>query len=98
MHIRYGYRIDVICDAPTLLVTTLDIHPSRRSDITTADNVVARALGHVRTSSDRDVPRWIRQLSPRLTMPAGGSSSGPGASSIIPVLPKTRTRRQSRSS
>ncbi len=100
MHIRYGYRIDVICDAPTLLVTTLDIHPSRRSDITTADNVVARALGHVRTSVPTETfLDGFDNCRRRLTMPAGGiilrargivhhsgfaEDSNPGAKAVPP--------------
>lgn len=35
MHIRYGYRIDVLCDAPTPVITMLDVHPERRVDIST---------------------------------------------------------------
>ena len=44
MHIRYGYRIEVVCDHPTPLVTMLDVHPSRRGDITEPDKLKATAL------------------------------------------------------
>jgi hypothetical protein len=73
MHIRYGCRIDVICDAPTLLVTTLDIHPSRRGDITMADSMVARALRHVRIAVPTETfLDGFGNCRRRLTMPAGG--------------------------
>jgi transglutaminase-like putative cysteine protease len=39
MQIRYGYRIDVLCDAPTPFITMLDVHPDRRADITTPDEL-----------------------------------------------------------
>lgn len=74
MHIRYGYRIDILCEAPTLLITMLDIHPTLRSDITRSDSMVARSIRHVRTKIPHD-----EFLDPfgnrcrRLTMPAGGA-------------------------
>jgi transglutaminase-like putative cysteine protease len=37
MHIKYGYRIDLLCDAPTPVIAMLDVHPERRGDITTPD-------------------------------------------------------------
>jgi transglutaminase-like putative cysteine protease len=37
MHIRYGYAIEIVCAAPTPLITMLDVHPDRRGDITEPD-------------------------------------------------------------
>ncbi len=44
MHIRYGYEIELACNQPTPLVTMLDVHPSRRSDITAPDDMSATAM------------------------------------------------------
>jgi transglutaminase-like putative cysteine protease len=44
MHIRYGYDIELICDHPTPLVTLLDVHPSRRNDVTVPDDMVVTSL------------------------------------------------------
>jgi transglutaminase-like putative cysteine protease len=38
MHIRYGYRIDLLCKAPTPVIAILDVHPERRSDLTLPDD------------------------------------------------------------
>ncbi len=45
MHIRYGYEIELVCDQPTPLVTMLDVHPSRRSDVTAPDDMLVTSLG-----------------------------------------------------
>ena len=34
MHIRYGYRLDILCETATPIITMLDVHPSLRSEIT----------------------------------------------------------------
>ena len=39
MQIRYGYRIEVICEQPTAMLTLLDIHPSRRHDLIRPDQM-----------------------------------------------------------
>lgn len=44
MHIRYGYKIEVVCDQPTPLITLLDVHPSGRADITEPDDMRVRSL------------------------------------------------------
>lgn len=44
MHIRYGYQIEVVCDQATPLITMLDIHPTRRGDITQPDSMSARGI------------------------------------------------------
>ncbi|CAN7582830.1 transglutaminase-like domain-containing protein [Bosea sp. LjRoot237] len=73
MHIRYGYRIEVVCEQPTALLVLLDIHPSRRHDLIRPDEMrVAPVMG-------RPAPIEISQhLDPfgnicrRFTAPAGG--------------------------
>jgi transglutaminase-like putative cysteine protease len=73
MHIRYGYRIDVLCDAPTTVVTMLDVHPSRRADLTMVDTMVARQISNPRVSvpSDEFLDSY-GNLSRRLVVPPGG--------------------------
>jgi transglutaminase-like putative cysteine protease len=44
MHIRYGYEIELICEQPTPLVTMLDVHPSRRGDVTQPDDMQVTGL------------------------------------------------------
>ena len=44
MRIRYGYRIELVCAQDLPLVTLLDVHPSRRHDLTTPDEMRATAL------------------------------------------------------
>jgi transglutaminase-like putative cysteine protease len=75
MHIRYGYKIEVVCDQPTPLITLLDVHPSRRADVTEPDDMKVRMLagGHVVD----DMTSYIDQfgnICRRLVAPAGGVS------------------------
>ncbi len=73
MHIRYGYRIDILCEEPMPLLTMMDIHSSRRSDITMADALVARQVTNPRESvpsvefldASGNLCRWMM-------VPAGG--------------------------
>ncbi|MCZ8183995.1 MAG: transglutaminase family protein [Beijerinckiaceae bacterium] len=73
MHIRYGFRIDMLCDAPMPLLAMMDIHPSRRPDITMADPLVARQFTNPRETvqtvefldSFGNLCRWMM-------VPAGG--------------------------
>lgn len=44
MRIRYGYRIELVCEHDTPLVTLLDVHPSRRHDLVHPDEMRATAL------------------------------------------------------
>ncbi|QCK86909.1 transglutaminase family protein [Phreatobacter aquaticus] len=73
MHIRYGYTIDVVFDRSADLVTRLDIHMSRRSDITEPDDMLVTALadGAVVASGDIEQDRF-GNLCRRLAVPAGG--------------------------
>jgi len=44
MRIRYGYRIELVCAQEMPLVTLLDVHPSRRCDLMTPDEMRVSAL------------------------------------------------------
>ncbi len=44
MHIRYGYEIELTCEKQTPLLTMLDVHPSRRGDITAPDEMQVTGL------------------------------------------------------
>jgi transglutaminase-like putative cysteine protease len=73
MHIRYGYTIDISCERPTPLITMLDIHPSRRHDITEPDEMTVVSLadgariGDVSLYEDK-----FGNLCRRFIAPAGG--------------------------
>ena len=73
MQIRYGYRIEIVCDRPTPLVTMLDVHPSRRHDRLASDEMCATGL------ADAGVPLRIERhfdmfgnICRRMVAPAGG--------------------------
>ncbi|MFT3952908.1 MAG: transglutaminase family protein [Piscinibacter sp.] len=74
MHIRYGYTLDVVCEAPAELVTGLDVHSSRRADITEPDDMHATALanGAALDCGEIGVDRF-GNLFRRLAVPAGGA-------------------------
>ncbi len=73
MHIRYGYRIELVCEQPTALLTLLDVHPSRRHDLIRPDEMRVTPL----RGSGRPIA-LSQHLDPfgnicrRLTAPAGG--------------------------
>jgi transglutaminase-like putative cysteine protease len=73
MRIRYGYRIELICQQDLALVTMLDVHPSRRHDLTRPDEMKAISLA----DPARNL-RMTQYLDPygnicrRLTAPPGG--------------------------
>jgi transglutaminase-like putative cysteine protease len=73
MHIRYGYEIELVCDKPTPLVTMLDIHPSRRSDVTVPDDMRASSLetGDIIDSSTIYLDQF-GNVCRRILAPAGG--------------------------
>ncbi len=73
MHIRYGYEIELACDQPTPLVTMLDVHPSRRSDVTEPDDMQATALHGDGVVDSADI--YIDQFGSicrRIVAPGGG--------------------------
>lgn len=73
MHIRYGYRIELVCDRETPLVTMLDIHPSRRHDLVKPDDMRVTSLAdpdaRIATSFHLD---HFGNFCRRMVAPAGG--------------------------
>lgn len=73
MHIRYGYRIELVCERPTALLSLLDVHPSRRHDLIRPDEMRATPLqgrsGPIALSQHIDP---YGNICRRLTAPAGG--------------------------
>lgn len=73
MYIRYGYQIELVCDQPTALITLLDVHPSRRSDVTQPDDMQVRELKSGNLIND--VTSYVDKfgnICRRLVAPAGG--------------------------
>ncbi|MEN5083268.1 transglutaminase family protein [Bosea sp. TWI1241] len=73
MLIRYGYRIEIVCEQPTALVTMLDVHPSRHHTLVAQDAMSATALG----PAGGQVPLSLHidsfgNVCRRLLAPAGG--------------------------
>ncbi|WP_449255001.1 transglutaminase-like domain-containing protein [Bosea sp. (in: a-proteobacteria)] len=73
MHIRYGYRIELVCEHDMPIVTLLDVHPSRRGDLVRPDEMRVTAL------RDPSRPLAITRhhdafgnISRRLVAPPGG--------------------------
>lgn len=73
MHIRYGYRIDVLCEAPTPIITMLDVHPERRADITAPDDPrVTAYLTGVEQSGIKIYHDKFGNICRRIVSPPGG--------------------------
>jgi transglutaminase-like putative cysteine protease len=73
MHIRYGYRLDLLCETATPVIAMLDIHPSRRSEITAPDTMTARSALHPREAvAFTDHLDAFGNICRRLVAPAGG--------------------------
>lgn len=73
MHIRYGYEIELTCDQETPLVTMLDVHPSRRGDVTMPDDMQVTGLTAINpidaTTTYLD---QFGNICRRIVAPAGG--------------------------
>lgn len=73
MHIRYGYRIELVCEQPTALLTLLDVHPSRRHDLIRPDEMrvtpLRRPDGPIAIGQHLDP---FGNICRRFTVPAGG--------------------------
>jgi transglutaminase-like putative cysteine protease len=73
MRIRYGYRIELVCEHDMPLVTLLDVHPSRRHDLVRPDEMRVIPLGDpsvsISISQHHDA---FGNLSRRLVAPRGG--------------------------
>jgi len=73
MRIRYGYRIELVCAHDMPLITLLDVHPSRRHDLTAPDEMKLTALADpslaIAMTQDLDAFGNIRR---RMIAPSGG--------------------------
>jgi transglutaminase-like putative cysteine protease len=75
MHIRYGYRIDIRCEAPTPVIALLDVHPERRPDLTEPDEPAIVALGAGREPiTSETYLDGFGNVCRRFVAPAGGAS------------------------
>jgi len=73
MKIRFGYDIELACDGPTPLITMLDLHPSRRCDITEPAELTATSLADGSEVSAIEIYEdQFGNMCRRLTAPAGG--------------------------
>jgi transglutaminase-like putative cysteine protease len=73
MQIRYGYRIELVCQSDLPLVTLLDVHPSRRHDLVEPDEMSATSL--VDPGRPIAISQYFDQfgnICRRLVAPAGG--------------------------
>ncbi len=73
MHIRYGYRIDLLCNDPTPVIMMLDVHPERRPDLTQPDDprVTGYLTGHEQTGITSYQDKF-GNICRRVVAPAGG--------------------------
>ncbi len=73
MHIRYGYNIEFLCEVETPVIAMLDVHPTRRHDLTKPDGMVGSSL---RDGNRIDVSRMYQDqfgnICRRILAPAGG--------------------------
>lgn len=73
MHIRYGYKIEIICAQPLPLVAMLDVHPTCRADITDPDEMTVLSLedGSALPAPTRYMDQF-GNICRRIVAPAGG--------------------------
>lgn len=73
MRIRYGYRIELVCAHEMPLATLLDVHPSRRHDLTSPDEMRVSALSEPSLSIDMAQHRdAFGNICRRMVAPPGG--------------------------
>ena len=73
MLIRYGYRIELVCAQDLPLITLLDVHPSRRHDLTSPDEM--RVTGLMDPGRQIAVSQHLDgfgNICRRIVAPAGG--------------------------
>lgn len=73
MHIRYGFTIEVACWQSVPLIAMLDLHPSRRRDVTDTDEMKVTALATGEPVADiRIYEDKFGNVCRRMVAPAGG--------------------------
>ncbi len=73
MHIRYGYRIDLLCNDPTPVIMMLDVHPERRPDLTQPDD--PRVTGYLTGNEQTGISSYqdkFGNICRRVVAPPGG--------------------------
>ena len=73
MHIRYGYRIDLLCNVPTPVIMMLDVHPERRPDLTQPDD--PRVTGYLTGAEQTGISSYqdkFGNICRRVVAPPGG--------------------------
>ena len=73
MHIRYGYRIDLLCNDPTPVIMMLDVHPERRPDLTQPDDPLV--TGYLNGIEQTDITSYqdkFGNICRRVVAPSGG--------------------------
>ncbi len=74
MHIRYGYRIELVCAQPMPLISMLDLHPSRHSDITERSEMAVTGLANGEAiTAISEYEDSFGNVCRRFTVPAGGA-------------------------
>jgi transglutaminase-like putative cysteine protease len=74
MHIRYGYRIELVCAQPLPVIAMLDIHPSRHSDITEREGLGVTSLANGGLITEiSEYEDGFGNVCRRFTIPAGGA-------------------------
>jgi transglutaminase-like putative cysteine protease len=73
MHIQYGYTVDLACETAVPVITMLDVHTDRRSDITDPDTMSAKGLADgAAISVDAYYLDAFGNICRRFTAPPGG--------------------------
>ncbi len=73
MHIRYGFHIELSCDAETPIIAMLDVHPEARRDITDEQPLTAAALADGAPVPTNDLySDDFGNICRRMKAPAGG--------------------------
>lgn len=73
MRIRYGYNIEILCQQELPLITLLDVHPSRRHDLATPDEMTVTSLldPSLRIATSQYIDQF-GNICRRITAPPGG--------------------------